>query len=77
MSEENDKSKAVRPRDRRGNKRDLSEQMEGEDDEDISSDEVKMDVDDSGEYAAAATSGRGGLTGRGAKRNRGRGGGFP
>ena len=77
VSEENDKSKAVRPRDRRGNKRDLSEQMEGEDDEDISSDEVKMDVDDSGEYAAAATSGRGGLTGRGAKRNRGRGGGFP
>ncbi|KAJ9664162.1 hypothetical protein H2198_000380 [Neophaeococcomyces mojaviensis] len=68
---ENDASKAVRGRDRRGNKRDLDERMEGEDDEDVSSDEVKMDVDESGDYAGAA--GRGGL-GRGAKRNRGRGG---
>jgi len=68
---ENDASKAVRARDRRGNKRDLDERMEGEDDEDVSSDEVKMDVDDTGDYASMA--GRGGL-GRGAKRNRGRGG---
>lgn len=68
---ENDTSKAVRPRDRKGNKRDLDERMEGEDDEDVSSDEIKMDVDDSGDFAG--TAGRGGL-GRGAKRNRGRGG---
>lgn len=71
---ENDASKAVRPRDRKGNKRDLDERMEGEDDADVSSDEALMDVDDgSGDYVQkgrAPTL----LSGRGAKRNRGRGG---
>lgn len=72
VQSENDSSKSVRGRDRKGNKRDLDERMEGEDDEDVSSDEVKMDLDDSGDYIGAA--GPGGFAGRGAKRNRGRGG---
>lgn len=72
VQSENDNSRAVRPRDRKGNKRDLDERMEGEDDEDVSSDEVKMDLDDSGDYGASA--GRGAIGGRGTKRNRGRGG---
>ena len=74
---EDDSSRSVRGRDRRGNKRDLDERMEGEDDEDVSSDEVRMDVDDtSGDFAAPGSggpSGRGGIGVRGAKRNRGRG----
>lgn len=74
IQSENDGSKSVRPRDRRGNKRDLDERMEGEDDEDASSDEAKMDVDDGGEYALPGPSSRGGFGIRGAKRNRGRGG---
>lgn len=73
VQSENDASKGVRSRNRLGNKRDLDERMEGEDDEDLSSDEAKMDVDDSGDYAGGATA-RGGFGGRGAKRNRGRGG---
>lgn len=73
VQNENDASKGVRSRNRLGNKRDLDERMEGEDDEDLSSDEAKMDVDDSGDYAGGATA-RGGFGGRGAKRNRGRGG---
>lgn len=72
VQSENESSKSVRGRDRKGNKRDLDERMEGEDDEDVSSDEVKMDLDDSGDYTGAA--GPGGFAGRGAKRNRGRGG---
>lgn len=75
VQSENDTSKGVRSRNRLGNKRDLDERMEGEDDEDLSSDEAKMDVDDSGDYAGGATN-RGGFGGRGAKRNRGRGGVF-
>lgn len=71
---ENDASKSIRPRDRRGNKRDLDERMEGEDDEEASSDEARMDVDDSGDYNMPGPSGRGGFGIRGAKRNRGRGG---
>lgn len=71
---ENDASKAVRPRDRKGNKRDLDERMEGEDDADASSDDLLMDVDDgSGDFVQkgrAPTL----LSGRGTKRNRGRGG---
>lgn len=73
VQNENDASKGVRSRNRLGNKRDLDERMEGEDDEDLSSDEAKMDVDDSGDYAGGAGT-RGGFGGRGAKRNRGRGG---
>lgn len=73
VQSENDASKGVRSRNRLGNKRDLDERMEGEDDEDLSSDEAKMDVDDSGDYAGGAAA-RGGFGGRGAKRNRGRGG---
>lgn len=68
---ENDAAKGVRARNRLGNKRDLDERMEGEDEEDVSSDEAKMDIDDSGDYAGGAA--RGGFGGRGAKRNRGRG----
>ncbi|KAK5945231.1 hypothetical protein PMZ80_002435 [Knufia obscura] len=70
---ENDSSKPVRPRDRRGNKRDLDERMEGEDDEDVSSDEVKMEVDDGADVAGPAGPRGGGFGGRGTKRNRGRG----
>lgn len=72
VQNENDASKGVRARNRLGNKRDLDERMEGEDDEDLSSDEAKMDVDDSGDYTGGAAA-RGGFGGRGAKRNRGRG----
>jgi len=71
---ENESSKAVRPRDRRGNKRDLDERMEGEHDEDVSSDEVKMEVDDGADVVGPAARGGGGFSGRGTKRNRGRGG---
>lgn len=68
---ENDNSRAVRARTRQGNKRDLDERLEGEDDEDVSSDEMKDIIDDSGDFGL----GRGGPSGiRGAKRNRGRGG---
>lgn len=73
VQNENDASKGVRSRNRLGNKRDLDERMEGEDDDDLSSDEAKMDIDDSGDYAGGAAT-RGGFGGRGAKRNRGRGG---
>jgi len=71
---ENDSSKPVRPRDRKGNKRDLDETMEGEDDEDVSSDEVKMDVDDGSDVTGPLGRGAAGFGGRGTKRNRGRGG---
>ena len=69
---DNDGSKAVRPRDRKGNKRDLNESMAGEDDEDVSSDEAKMDVDDSGDLNAGSSNTK--AFGIGRKRNRGRGG---
>lgn len=70
---ENDNSKTVRPRDRKGNKRDLDERMEGENDEDASSDDVYMDLDDSGDFAEKGRA-PAPLLARGAKRNRGRGG---